>query len=99
MKTILLAFLLLPYLVLAQNKPGSELHIKKAKGTIQLDGIVDEADWADAQVANNWFLNYPVDTARAPFQTETLPLSVTTTRRPTSSIPCAGILTTNEMIM
>jgi len=70
MKTILLAFLLLPSLVLAQNKPGSELHIKKAKGTIQLDGIVDEPDWADAQVANNWYLNYPVDTARAPFQTE-----------------------------
>jgi hypothetical protein len=54
----------------AQNKPGTNLHIKKAKGEIILDGVLDEADWQTADVAKDWYLNYPVDTARAPFQTE-----------------------------
>ncbi len=35
-----------------------------------LDGKLDEQDWKDAYVATNFFLNYPVDTAAAPFQTE-----------------------------
>ena len=54
----------------AQNKPGTGLSIKKAKGTIKLDGILDEQDWTDATIAKDFYLNYPVDTAMAPFQTE-----------------------------
>jgi hypothetical protein len=57
-------------LAAAQNKPGAELHIKKAKGEIKLDGLLDEPDWLAADAAANWFLNYPVDTAQSPFQTE-----------------------------
>jgi hypothetical protein len=52
------------------NKPGTELSIRKAKGAITLDGKLDEQDWKDAGVATNFFLNYPVDTAAAPFKTE-----------------------------
>jgi hypothetical protein len=55
---------------IAQNKPATQLHIKKAKGEIKLDGVIDEADWTTADVAKNWFLNYPVDSAAAPKQTE-----------------------------
>jgi hypothetical protein len=54
----------------AQNKPGKQLTIKKAKGHIVLDGKLDEADWQEAEVAKDFFLNYPVDTTLAPFQTE-----------------------------
>ena len=54
----------------SQNQPGKELHIKKATGTITLDGRLDEADWENADVADDWYTNYPVDTIRAPFQTE-----------------------------
>ena len=54
----------------SQNQPGAELHIKKAKGTITLDGVLDESDWQTADVADDWYTNYPVDTLRAPFQTE-----------------------------
>lgn len=54
----------------AQNKPGTEIHIKKAMGEIKLDGVLDESDWQAADVANKWYLNYPVDTALAPLQTE-----------------------------
>ena len=54
----------------SQNQPGTELHIKKAIGTITLDGILDESDWETADVADDWYTNYPVDTMSAPFQTE-----------------------------
>src|SRR5688500_3968121 len=72
MKDILLPSLLLlfPLLVIGQNDPGSQLKIKKAKSEIKLDGVLDETDWLEADVADNWYLNYPVDTARALFQTE-----------------------------
>lgn len=50
--------------------PGTSLHIRKAQGEIVLDGKLDEPDWMEAEVAKDWFLNYPVDTVLAPFQTE-----------------------------
>jgi hypothetical protein len=53
-----------------ENQPGTRLSIRKAKAEITIDGILDEQDWKNADVADDWFLNYPVDTARAPFQTE-----------------------------
>jgi hypothetical protein len=62
--------LLLVFEVEAQNKPDKQLAIKKAKGHIVLDGKLDEADWQEAEVAKDFFLNYPIDTAMAPFQTE-----------------------------
>jgi hypothetical protein len=60
----------LPLLLLAQNKPGTHIIIKKAKGDIKLDGILDEEDWLEADVAKDWYLNYPTDTVLAPKQTE-----------------------------
>ncbi len=72
-----LRLILLPLIVLAaaapsytQNKPGTQLHIKKAKAEIKIDGVLDESDWTTADVAKDWYLNYPVDTALAPKQTE-----------------------------
>ncbi len=53
-----------------KNKPGLGLAIVKAKGKIVLDGKLDEEDWKSAAVAKDFYLNYPVDTALAPFQTE-----------------------------
>ncbi|HTJ49327.1 MAG TPA: DUF5916 domain-containing protein [Cyclobacteriaceae bacterium] len=70
MKSIFLLCFMIPCVLFAQNKPGTEIRIKKAKGTITLDGVIDEEDWTTADVAKNWFLNYPVDTALAPFQSE-----------------------------
>lgn len=54
----------------AQNKPGTQLPIRKAQGTITLDGKLDEPDWQRAGVAKDFYLNFPVDTTFAPFQTE-----------------------------
>ena len=55
--------------LLSQRAPGSPLQIRKATGKIALDGILDEQAWKDAQVAKEWFMSFPVDTALAEFQT------------------------------
>jgi hypothetical protein len=61
----------LPYLpAIAQNKPATGLPITKANAPIKIDGILDEQDWISAQVATNFFLNYPVDSLPPSFQTE-----------------------------
>src|SRR5579863_777038 len=70
MKALIIVLVLLPCLIFGQNKPGTQLIIRKAKGEIKLDGILNEQDWLDADVAKNWYLNYPTDTALAPKQTE-----------------------------
>lgn len=56
--------------VWAQNQPGTPLAIKKARGKIILDGRIDEADWQEADVADDWYMNFPIDTLPAEFQTE-----------------------------
>ena len=75
MKNVQLASLFFSLLVFtqpvfSQNDPGIPLLIKKAKGEIMLDGRIDEADWQEADVADDWYQNFPVDNIRAEFQTE-----------------------------
>ena len=57
-------------LLYSQNQPGTKFHIKKAKGEIVLDGVLNETDWEAADVAGDWFMNYPVDSIPAEFVTE-----------------------------
>lgn len=70
MKKWLLFFIGLPGLICAQNMPGIALNIKKAKGEIVLDGQLNEPDWQEADPAKDWYMNYPVDSEPASFQTE-----------------------------
>lgn len=70
MKYILYVLAFASFSTLAQNKPGTELHIRKATSEITLDGQLNEPEWSSADVAKNWFLNYPVDSIPSPFQTE-----------------------------
>lgn len=71
---VLIFFALLSTNALAQSKvkntPGKKLSIKKTSEPIVLDGKLDEAAWTNADIATNFFLNYPIDTAMADFQTE-----------------------------
>lgn len=53
-----------------KNDPGKGLGIRKTQGAIHLDGELNEPAWQAADVAKDFFLNYPVDTTFAPFQTE-----------------------------
>jgi len=68
--TIFLAIASLPSLAQVKNGPGLELGIQKATDVIIVDGKLDEATWKAASVATNFYLNYPVDTTLAKFQTE-----------------------------
>lgn len=68
--TLFVLIFAIPLYLMGQNKPGAPLAIKKAQGKIVLDGQLDEPDWQDADVADDWYQNFPVDTARAVFQTE-----------------------------
>ncbi len=47
-----------------------ELHVKKVRSAIKLDGILDDPDWQQAQTAGNFFLNFPVDSLPPKFQSE-----------------------------
>ncbi|MCB9081089.1 MAG: carbohydrate binding family 9 domain-containing protein [Lewinellaceae bacterium] len=47
-----------------------QLIIRQAKAVIRLDGDLNEADWQNAAVAQNFFLNFPDDTAQATDRTE-----------------------------
>jgi Domain of unknown function (DUF5916) len=60
------SFIVLP---LFAQKDSKELHIKKTKTPIKLDGILDEAAWTEAQISGDFFLNQPFDTSYAKNQT------------------------------
>lgn len=53
-----------------RNRPGHGLAIARAQHPIVLDGVLDEEDWKQAELATNFYLNYPIDSLPAPFQTE-----------------------------
>lgn len=53
-----------------KNAHGMELAIRRATDPIVIDGMLDETSWQSAAVAKDFFLNYPVDTMLAKFQTE-----------------------------
>ena len=69
------AFLLGISLLFAQdNKTHEEdkynLHVKKTKTPIKLDGLLDEDSWKTADIAKDFFLNRPYDSSFASLQTE-----------------------------
>jgi len=54
----------------AQNRPGTEFHIKKARGTIVMDGLLNEEDWQAGAVATGFFMNTPFDSIPPQNETE-----------------------------
>lgn len=54
-------FLLASLNMEAQNQPGLEFHIRKAKSPIHIDGALTEDDWQVSAVATGFFMNNPVD--------------------------------------
>jgi hypothetical protein len=70
LKVCAFILLLAPLTMDAQNRPGKELHVKKVRDAIKIDGVLDENDWQSAFIAKDFFLNYPVDTVAPSFQSE-----------------------------
>jgi hypothetical protein len=56
---------------LSQKKNASYIiHIHHTSGPIQIDGILDEPSWKEAEVAHNFFMILPMDTSLANVKTE-----------------------------
>ena len=76
MKKILLLLSLILWFSVNSNAQNTDndkkykLHIKKAVGKMVLDGKLDEADWKNANVADNFWQAQPYDSSRAINQTE-----------------------------
>jgi len=59
------------YPALSQKKNASfRLHIRKATGPIQIDGVGDEPAWKDTDVAKDFFMVLPMDEGKADETTE-----------------------------
>lgn len=70
-RILLLAACCIAITGMAQKKNSAfELHIKKAIATITIDGVMDETDWQQADVAGNFFMVLPMDTSHAKVPTE-----------------------------
>ena len=67
---VMLIFLVFSSGLSAQNLTGAILKIQKSDAEIRLDGVLDESSWQEADVADNWYQNFPVDSLPSPFQTE-----------------------------
>jgi hypothetical protein len=65
-----LVILLFSISVFAQNDEKYIIHIKKTPTPIKLDGLLDEGSWQQSDLAKDFFLNQPFDTAFAGLQTE-----------------------------
>jgi len=46
------------------------IHARKITGAIKLDGIIDEADWLKAEVANDFYMVLPYDTGHSVAKSE-----------------------------
>jgi len=58
------------YLPAQRKNEGFKYFIHRASSTIKIDGIADEKAWADAQLANNFFMVLPMDTSKAKVPTD-----------------------------
>ena len=56
--------------VVHKNNENVILHVKKATGSIKIDGLISEPDWENAEKANNFHLVLPVDTGFAKSKSE-----------------------------
>lgn len=72
-QSILFNFLLFSFLLHGQSvrkNANFQLHIQKANGAIKVDGLLDEATWANAALATNFRMVNPFDTLAANVKTD-----------------------------
>ncbi len=67
---LILTLCLLFITTYAQKKNnGYQLHIRKATSAIKIDGELNEQAWKNADVADNFFMVFPMDTSHASVKT------------------------------
>lgn len=71
MKNCLIPILFCLFLGLsAASAQQYQIAIQRASASIQLDGVLDEEAWQNAETASDFFQNYPFDTSFADVKTE-----------------------------
>lgn len=64
-------FCLITLSLCAQKKNQSfQLHIRQASSAVNIDGVMDEPAWREAEVAADFFMVLPMDTSHAALKTE-----------------------------
>lgn len=64
-------FILISSILSAQsNADEYQVNIKRAQGSITVDGVIDEQDWMDADVADDWWQRSPRDDVKAHWDSE-----------------------------
>jgi len=56
--------------VMAQKEPQKEILVRFISEIPEIDGLLDEEIWEEADVGNDFFQNFPTDTLQGRFQTE-----------------------------
>ncbi|MDH4091684.1 MAG: carbohydrate binding family 9 domain-containing protein [Cyclobacteriaceae bacterium] len=67
---ILFGFVSCPWLNAQKINEAYQLHIRQASAGIKIDGVMDEEDWLQAEVAADFFMVLPMDTSQARVKTE-----------------------------
>ena len=57
------------FFAFTQPLPNPEINAVKSTGKIEIDGILDEADWINANAVSGFWTNFPADTTFAKGQT------------------------------
>ncbi|HYI77465.1 MAG TPA: DUF5916 domain-containing protein [Chryseolinea sp.] len=57
------------FFAFTQPLPNPEINAVKSTGEIEIDGILDEADWINANAVSGFWTNFPADTTFAKGQT------------------------------
>lgn len=68
--TILIYFSLTSLLYGQKINEDYRLHIKKATSPLQVDGVIDEQAWREADIATNFHMITPMDTSYAELRTD-----------------------------
>jgi hypothetical protein len=68
--SLIFLFLSHCFSLFAQTEGSRQIHIKRAQGKINVDGVVEEKDWELAEVAKDFNQYFPFDSSRATAKTE-----------------------------
>lgn len=68
--TLFISVILSCFLFAQKKNASYQLYIHKANSAIQVDGIMEENSWKEAEVAGNFYMVLPMDTSLATVRTE-----------------------------
>jgi len=70
-KYLCILFLMLLYYSVYGQEDVKSIHVKKIYSNIEIDGILNESEWDEANKADNFWQYFPTDSSLAEYSTET----------------------------